>query len=168
MKIYLDTNILSRVTDLKLSVEQARAYRLLAENQKLGTVSLVTSLEAKQELERTPNAVRNEILLFLCALFSEVPYRIGEVSGRYGAAPYGRTTYGGGWVDPTLRSLRGIFEPEDAQHIFLAAKDRCDYFLTLDEHTILSRVRANPPKIASLCGGMRFVSPEEMSELLEP
>lgn len=164
MKVYLDTTILSRVTDLKLSEEDARAYRLLAENQE---VSLVTSLETKRELERTPNAVRNEILRFLCVLFRKIPHCIGEVSARFGSVPFGRTSFGGKRVDPTLQALRGIFEPDDAQHIFLAARDRCDYFLTFDEKTILSRVRANPHEIASLCGGMRFASPKGMLKLLE-
>jgi len=163
MKVYLDTNIISRVTDLKLSEEAARAYRLLGENEK---VQLVTSSKARQELEKTPNIIRNQILAFLSTLFAKVPDRITVVGSSWGSAPWGSTTWGGGWVDPTLQSLREIFKPDDAQHIFLAAKDNCDYFLTLDNRTILSRARANPNKIALLCGEMRFVSPEEILELV--
>ena len=164
MKVYLDTSIISRLTDLNLSEDAALAYQLLAENQ---AVHLVTSSKTKQEFDKASNVVRNRALMVLYTLFSKIPHRIGEVSGCYGSAPYGRTRYGGGWVDPILQGLRGIFEPDDAQHIFLAAKDECDYFLTLDKKTILSRVRANQPKIASLCGGMQFVSPEEMLRILQ-
>jgi hypothetical protein len=111
MKVYLDTNIISRITDLKLSEEAARAYRLLAENR---DVQLVTSSKARQELEETPNVIRNQILAFLCTLFTKVPDRIAEVGASWGSAPWGSTTWGGGWVDPTLQGLRGIFEPDDA------------------------------------------------------
>ena len=163
MKVYLDTCFISRLTDLKLSEDAARAYQLLAEHQE---IHLVTSSKTKQEFANTPNVVRNKALLFLYALFSKIPDRIGEVSGCLGSASLGRTMLGGGWVDPKLKGLREIFDPDDAQHIFLAAKDGCDYFLTLDWKTILSRVQANQPKIVSLCGHMKFTSPVEMLPLL--
>lgn len=163
-KVYLDTNILSRVADLKLSGRAARAYPMLAEN---GEVVLLTSSETKRELARTPEPVRNDVLRFLCALIEKVPDRIGEVSAVIGRARYGTTMYGGGLVDPRLEGLRAIFEPEDAKHIFLAASAGCDYFLTLDEKTILSRARARAAEVVRLCGSMRLASPEEIMDLLE-
>ena len=164
MKVYLDTCFISRLTDLNLSEDEALAYQLLAENQEM---RLVTSSKTKQEFEKASNVVRNRALMFLYALFSKIPHRIGEVSGCWGSAPWGRTMWGRGWVDPMLKGLREIFEPDDAQHIFLAVKDECDYFLTLDRKSILSRVQANQPKIVSLCGDMKFTSPVEMLPLLQ-
>lgn len=163
MKVYLDTCFISRVTNLNLSEDEALAYQLLAENQK---IHLVTSSKTKQELENTSNIIRNRTLMFLYALFSKIPYRIGEVSGCFGSSTFGSTMFGGGGVDPKLKGLRAIFDADDAQHIFLAANDGCDYFLTLDRKTILSRVKANQPRIVALCGHMRFTSPGEMLPLL--
>ena len=169
-KIYLDTSILSRFMDQRLVISEAdaRALKLLGENQE---VYFVVSLKVKQELEKVPNPIRNDLLQFIYFAYQEIPHRICEVASRgcYGSARYGSTRYGrsGGWVHPTFQGLRGIFEPDDAEHIFFASEDECDYFLTLDKHTILSRVRANPQEIRSLCGKMRFGSPEEVLALIE-
>jgi predicted nucleic acid-binding protein len=164
MRVYLDTNVLSRVTDLRLTAEDARALRLIGD---APNVSLVASSETRRELAKTPDAIRNQVLMFLCSLFSKVPDRIGEVSGCLGSAPLGRTPLGGGWVDPSLRGLRAIFDPDDAQHIFVAAKSGCEFFMTFDQKTILSRVRADPRRVEALRKGMRLVSPSELLSILE-
>jgi len=167
-KIYFDTCILSRFTDLRISVRDAQSLPLLREIQ---GVQIVVSSKVKQELKEVPNPIRNPMLQFLYMCFQEIPDRILETPslGCYGSARYGSTMYGGGggWVHPALQGLREIFDSADAEHIFLAAEDGCDYFVTLDERSILSRVRANQRGVESLCGKMRFGSPAEVLALIE-
>ncbi len=50
--IYLDTNILSRIPDLRLSEESANAYEKLSQRT---DIKLVTYFKTIQEIKKTPN-----------------------------------------------------------------------------------------------------------------
>jgi len=163
--VYLDTNIFSRVTDLAMSSETAHAYNRVANVPEL---SLVTSLKTKQEMERTPNETRASVLLFLFSVFAKVPWSTAERSGAYNSVGYNVCAYNSSWVHPVLVKLRAIFDRDDADHIFQAAQAGCDYFLTLDERTILSKVREHEALLESLCPQLKFRSPIELATEIAP
>lgn len=163
--VYLDTNILSRVTDLNIPEETAIAYRRLAD---IPGLSLVTSAKTKQEMERTPNGVRASMLVFLFGLFAKVPWRAAEYGGAINGAPLNMCALNGSWMHPALSELRAIFDEDDATHIFQAFQAGCQYFLTLDEKTILSRARQHHAALSSICPQLQFRSPIELVEELLP
>jgi hypothetical protein len=70
------------------------------------------------------------------------------------------------WIDPLLAELQKIFDADDAEHITLAVRSSCDYFLTLDEKTILSRVRSYSDRLNVLWGEIEFVNPEQLAKRL--
>ncbi len=162
--IYLDTNILSRIPDLKLSEESALAYEKLSQRD---DIEFVTSAKTQQEINMTPNKSQASVLNFLYSLFRKTPMRVSEYSGVYGDAPFGCTTFGGGWTDPLFRQLKDIFEKDDAEHIFQATKSKCNYFLTLDKKSILNRVNSKLDKLNEICPNLVFTSPELILDELE-
>ena len=84
LNVYLDTNIFSRVTDLKLSDATAFAYRQLADMPEL---CFVTSAKTKQEIGQTPNEIRASVLLFLYSVFAKVPWKeVGASGGNFQAS----------------------------------------------------------------------------------
>ena len=91
-----------------------------------------------------------------------------------GAVMLGAATLGGGTVaaDPLLVSLRSIFadaDPDgDPVHIFQAIKSGCDYFLTLDETTILRPAFAHQKRLVDLGVTMAFVDPLQLVRDLAP
>jgi predicted nucleic acid-binding protein len=162
--VYLDTNILSRIPDLRISAGTAIAYGELA---RLGGIRLVTSEKTRAEILRTTNPHRSGVLQLLVALVEKVPYEVVHYSGAIGAAPIGATPISGDWTDPLYQDLRSIFDPDDAEHIVQAVHANCAFFLTLDETSILSRARAHASRVSQLCPGLRFVSPEEVVAALK-
>lgn len=162
--IYLDTNILSRIPDLRISETTANAFANLAN---LGGVKLVTSQKTKQEILGTRNTSRGSILQFLYALIDKVPLQTVHYSGCIGGAPIGATPIGGDWTDPLWAELKTVFDPDDAEHIVHAVRAGCDYFLTLDRETILDRAITNQDIIKKSCGKLLFVSPEEVVEAIQ-
>lgn len=162
--VYLDTNILSRIPDLKVSEETAGALAKLAG---LGMVRFVTSQKTKQEILQTPNPHRNSLLQFLHALIEKVQTVPVYFSGAIGGAPIGATPIGGDWTDPTYSKLKSIFDKDDAEHIVQALKAKCDYFMTLDEKTILRRVKANAEEVREICRGMKLLSPTGVVDAIQ-
>ncbi|MCX5971932.1 MAG: hypothetical protein NTV14_10610 [Coprothermobacterota bacterium] len=163
--MYLDTNIFSRITDLRISLETATAYRQLADVQGL---TLVTSAKTKQEMERTSDKARASMLLFLFSVFSKVPWQITEHSGAFNTTAFNMCAFNSSWIHPTLVKFRTIFEPDDADHVFQAAQAGCHYFLTLDVKTILSKSVEHQASLDVLCPQLRFRSPIQLvSELTE-
>jgi hypothetical protein len=160
----LDTNILSRIPDLKLSEKSARAYEELS---KRTDVKLVTSPKTSREIRDTPNQTRASILQFLYSLFQKVPMHTAVYSGCLGGAPLGCTPLGGGMTSPIFRELMTIFDHDDAEHIFQAIKSGCNYFLTLDRKSILNKIEVNSEKLLVLCPNLVFASPEEILDLID-
>jgi hypothetical protein len=83
---------------------------------------------------------------------------------------FGASTLGGGAVvpDPLLVTLRQIFQPDDASHIFQAVKNQCDYFLTLDGSTILEPAIAHQATLAAAGVSIGFVNPLQLAGELKP
>lgn len=161
--VYLDTCVLSRIVDARIKEKPAAAY---AEIVKKRDVQLVTSDKTHAEVLKTTSPVRNSLLQFLVALVERVPLRVVEFSGALGGAPLGVMYLGGAITDPLLGELRQIFDPDDATHIAHAVRAGCNYFLTLDDATILSRARSNAERVKVLCESLEFVDPEKLAERL--
>ncbi len=143
---YLDTNLISGLVNGDLgSVEQAALTELLR-LRKAGTVALCTSEVAAEEIGRNQSAAsrRHEDIYLL---LDEVP-KVDEqfqMSKVYGAGLYGADRYGMGPIveDATLGVLRSIVpDADDARHLFQAAKNGIDYFVTRDERTIVKHAAA--------------------------
>ena len=162
--VYLDTNVISRIPDLRVSADTAAA---LAQLMNLGGVRFVTSYKSRAEVLSTQNTTRNAMLQFLVGLIEKTPSRFLEYSGAGGAAPLGVTPIGAGWIDPLLSELRGVFDNDDAEHITHAARANCSFFLTLDESSILSRVNTNDGLLKRVVPGLAFVSPVVLLSVLE-
>lgn len=82
-----------------------------------------------------------------------------------GDAPLGSIPWGGGQVEnPAISLLRQVFDPNDARHIFQALSSHSNYFLTLDENSILKRYRKDHKNIKAFCtnGKMKIVNPKEL------
>jgi len=162
--IYLDTNILSRIPDLRVSESTASALSALVN---LGGIKFVTSQKTRNEILRTKNASRGSILQFIYALIEKVPMQTVYFSGCVGGAPLGATPLGGDWTDPLWADLKTIFDPDDAEHIVHAIRSNCDYFLTLDEKTILDRAKFNQDAVGKMSGRLKYVSPEELVAMIK-
>lgn len=162
--VYLDTNILSRIPDLRVSPATAEAYGKLA---CLGGIRLVTSEKTRAEILQTNNPERNGVLQFLTALVEKVPCNVVHYSGVLRGAPVRATPLRGDWTDPLFDSLKRIFDSDDAEHIVQAVRAGCQFFLTLDETSILSRAITHAADLSTLCPSISFVSPTHLVSVLE-
>jgi hypothetical protein len=130
-------------------------------------VILLTSEKTRAEVLQTQDPIRSGVLELLVALFQKVPFEPLNISGTLNSAPLNTIPLGGSWTDPMLASLRSIFDAADAEHLALAVKSNCAYFLTLDESTILGRARKRSTEILVIIGNMKIVSPVELISDLE-
>jgi hypothetical protein len=141
VKVYLDNNIVSAIAKNDEPAESAALDRLLEANDE-GKVYLVTSEVTLREIKTYHGAMRPQVERTF-RLLEKVPIvRWDELVGMhsYGDA---RT-----WVttplienDPDYSALLALgLETVDAQHVFVAAKQACDAFLTCDGG-ILHRAR---------------------------
>jgi predicted nucleic acid-binding protein len=164
IRVYLDTNVVSRLVDLRISADRARAYEILSN---LPDVRFVTSEKAREEVRRATGQQKTAVLQLLVSFLDKVQTSTLEHSGAYGEGAYGEGPYGGGWTDPVYQTLRVIFDPADAAHITHAVRSKCDYFLTLDQRTILDRVEQSETAVKEACGSLRFVTPEQLVQHLQ-
>ena len=167
--IYLDTNILSELhePDMPESIAFALARLVGIEG-----INFVTSIKTKAEILRTPDKIKNAKLQIFYSFINKTPIRRIYIShgGGIGAGAIGEHAIGrGGWEepDPFYIQLKTIFDEDDAHHIFQAVVGNCDYFMTLDNKTILKRVARRSNEVKKLCGAMKFVSPEDAIRLIE-
>jgi len=142
---YLDTNLIIGLAQDDLPRPEMAATRELLRRQKSGTVALYTSHVAKEELQRKAIPGRLEDLIYL--LIENVPAMREEhiLPPAFGPKTTGEQ-YAAGFVrirDRALESLEMILpDADDARHVFQAAANRTDYFITCDEKTILRHTAA--------------------------
>ena len=141
IKVYLDTNIVSRLSDVRVTPATADAYAALADMQ---VVEFVTSEKSRQEVRQATNPTRNAVLQLLVSFIDKVSAQTIRLSGAVGGAPIGATPLGGDWTDPLYERLTATFDPDDAEHIVHAVRGGCDYFLTLDEESHFEARRGEP------------------------
>jgi len=162
--VYLDTSIISRIPDPTVPVVVAEALRKLV---RFGALNFVTSEKARSEILQTTDTTRGAMLEFAAAAYRKVRSVPVYYNGAIGGAPINATPIAGDWKHPLYGELTQIFDPDDAEHIVHAIQAKCDYFLTLDRKTILSRVAGRPADVRRICGALRFVSPQELVSILE-
>jgi hypothetical protein len=168
LRAYLDTNILSRITDLRISQKTINAYGKLSEFE---FIDFVTSDKTKREFGETRNSNKASILSFLYKIIDKIPpTNITHFGGGgYASSAFGGTAYGGGVSveDPLFKNLKNVFDQDDAEHIFHAIKASCNYFLTLDKKTILNRAKLQTKQLKTSCLKIVFCSPEKLVEIIE-
>ena len=167
-KVYVDNNVISLITELRAgapTVPQTEVDGLerLCDDP---TLELVTSEQTVEEFRRTAGRLRVALkLLGRLIGLTFVPMQPTQVPNPQVVVAPGRSRI----IMPPLRpdelyeKLRTIFRDDDARHILNAARASCDFFLTLDRKTILAPARQNQMELATLCGGMEFVSPDELA-----
>jgi hypothetical protein len=173
-KIYVDTNLISRLSDLmmgsdelQITDEQADAILAVCNCE----VEFVTSKKMLDEVVLSKNLKQRALLTLLASLAAKVPYKDISffTSAMLGAAPLGAATLGGGYnrEDPMMVELQAIFDANDSEHIFQAIRSDCSYFLTLDRRTIIDKAKNNSEVVQRLCPDLDFVDPEELQTLLD-
>lgn len=168
MKIYVDNNILCSIIGNEFNDEAGEAMQKLA----LSDHEFITSQVTKEEMEKTPNQGIKGAALFIYRIFGGKKFLNKETyfATGLGDAPLGTVPWGGGEVEnPSLSILRQVFDSEDARHIFQALSSHSDYFLTLDENSILKKYRLNRQNINDFCanGKLKIVNPKELVKDLE-
>src|SRR5207248_9496569 len=104
---------------------------------------------------------------FWSRLFANVPSHPVSFSGLIGAAPVGAAMVGGGSASPIYNGLSRIFDRDDVITIFQAFRSGCEYFLTLDHATILSRTADHAAELKRLCPALKFGSPRQLAAEFE-
>lgn len=169
MKIYLDTNILSNIVggNERLTKDTGIALQKLA----ISDHEFITSPIMKLEMEKTSNQQVKGAILFIYKIFGGTKNLNPEtyLATGWGDALFGSVPFGGGEAENTILSLlRQAFDTNDARHIFQALSSKSDYFLTLDEASILKRYRKNHMNMKVFCqnGDLKIVNPIELVEEL--
>jgi hypothetical protein len=138
LHVYLDTCLVSGLAKRDLAPLEQEAFRDLLHLHKRRRVSLMTSAVTKEELEALPEGVR-ELHEDIYALLGEVP-----ISPEAIVQPLtNRMQFGVlGWSlpDATLATLNELVpDRNDARHLVHALKAGCDFFVTTDQRTIISK-----------------------------
>lgn len=168
-KVYLDASLISdpsRVDNMR--EEELEALRILSGNSRL---KLYTSEKTKREIEKHENQKKKNYLVFLYNLVKKIPEEntIESVPAVFNMVMFNEATFGGSAhrEDPLFTSLKRIFDEDDAEHIFQAEKHNLDYFLTLDNRTILNRIREKQNQLKTLNLKIHIVSPTQLVKELE-
>jgi hypothetical protein len=155
---YLDTCIVSGLAKEDLKTDEFEALRRILEERKQGNVSLVTSRVAQEEIERIPEDYRSKHEI-IYNLLSDVP-----VAKAFRTDP-GLSLMGVGLgvrLHPMLAKLNTLLPDEaDARHLYQAARNSVQYFLTTDARTIL----AHSEQIEDICQ-VKAVSPQEFVKIM--
>jgi len=173
-RVYLDTTVLSRLTDyyknqqIALSPDDIQALEAIADDDSL---DFKTSEKTLQEILRTSNSDHRILLKFIYRIMSKVPIAPGvlplpqiKIGGQRS-----RSISPGNRADPLFLEMSQLFDQDDAEQIFQAAKSECQYFLTTDKSTILKRVNADPTLRARLkrsCPDLEVVSLKDLQDQL--
>ena len=161
---YLDTCIVSGLAKQDLKTEEHVALRRILETQKQGSLSLVTSQVTREEIEKIPEAYRSQ--------HETIYYLLSDVPVARAFQIYSRGLMGMGMgmgmgagirrLHPILAKLNTLLPDEaDARHLYQAARNDVQYFLTTDAHTILSYRE----QIEDICK-VKAVNPQEFLEIL--
>ncbi|MDB5260549.1 MAG: hypothetical protein JWN37_780 [Candidatus Nomurabacteria bacterium] len=140
IRIYIDTNIFGRAIDGKMDQTNTESIERIVSKK---NISLYTSEKTRQEIKNNPNKGAQSYLQFIVNLVTVIPeeHFIKETSVSIGEATLGSVTIGGTTTqeDKTFTQLSVIFQQDDAEHIFQAIKSNAQYFITLDQKTIINK-----------------------------
>jgi hypothetical protein len=156
-KAYLDTCIVSGVAKGDLAEEELSAVMQLLAAHKQGNLKLVTSAVTAREISRIPQQYRRTHSV-VYSLLSDVPtVLLGSITS---LSPRG--TPGPGRQESLFRKLKSALpDLQDAEHIFQAAKNGVQFFVTVDRSTILKHAS----QVESLCG-MKLLTPSTLNCLI--
>lgn len=170
-KIYLDTNIVSRINDLRVKDVDITALCTIAEKYNLGEVQFFTSKKTLDEIQKIEDSKKKGMISFFYHLIVNIPTAnlVDHVSGGLGSAPFGAAPLGGGYSreNPLFKKLKTLFDPDDAEHILHAEKSNIEFFLTLDKETILDRVKNEKEKFDNIGLKIKITSPQELVSMLQ-
>jgi len=166
LNAYLDTCIVSGLAKEDLSSDELESLQQILKERKKGKVSLVTSPVAKEELDKIPKEKYRFKHETIYNLLSDVP--VVKEFQWLSRGPMGMGMgmsmgpVGGKRLDPLFDKLINLLPDEaDARHLFQAAKNNVQYFITTDNKTILSYRE----QIEALCK-VKVVNPQEFIEIL--
>jgi len=148
MKAYLDTNIVSSIVTDDNESQSSALTRLLAA-QEQHKIELITSELTLQEIKRIPAQFRapHERTFMLIGRIPVVPSESLLYINTYGSINSGVFQN-----DPLYDALLSLgLKVDDARHVFVAAKQPCDAFLTCD-NTPGTGILRRAVKIKELCG----------------
>jgi hypothetical protein len=134
---YLDTSIVSGLAKEDLKEDELEALSRILEQHKQGNVSLVTSTITQEEIKRIPEDYRRKHDT-IYNLLVDLPVMREVFSGGGLSLGLG-LSLGSGGFHPMYSKLCALLpDKTDARHIFQAARNDVQYFLTTDRRTILS------------------------------
>jgi len=164
LRIYIDTNIFGRAIDGNIDATEASSLRRIMSRR--DDLDIYTSEKTRKEISNHPNKNVQDYLQFIMTLAGVIPEEnfVTIVGGPLGTLPLGLAPFGGGMrtEDPIYSQVKAIFDADDAEHIFQAIKSDSDYFLTLDNKTILSR-RSDFNKLGF---NTKLVSPKNLETIM--
>lgn len=168
LKVYVDTCFLSEIVNQQLKDEDLKAVDALCDRD---DIEFVTSKKTFDEFQKTGSESKRVAFKLLFKIIGKIPsqHLVNYPSGALGTMMLGAGMLGGGGpgVENTLfTQLKTVFDDSDAEHIFLAASAMCDYFLTIDQRTILNRVTPNRDKLEELTPNLSYVRPKTLLEKL--
>jgi len=167
--VYLDTSLISEPSRVdNMREEELEALRILSGNSRL---RFYTSEKTKREIAKHKNPKKRNYLVFLYNLIEKIPEEntIKSVPACFNNVGFNEAGFDGSVdrEDPLLTSLKGIFDKDDAEHIFQAEKHNLDYFLTLDKRTILNRIGEKQNQLKILNLRIHIVSPMQLVKELQ-
>jgi hypothetical protein len=162
ISVYLDTCIISGIARMDLKDDDIEALLTIFEQSKKGNLNIITSQISKSELDAIPVEFRkkHELIYYLLA---DSPYvqnarmvwQSGMNLGIGIGLGFGHRRRS---ADPLFSKLSSILpDANDAMHVFQATKNQIQYFLTVDQKTIL-KFKA---EIGQICN-LKAVSPIEL------
>lgn len=166
VRVYLDTCICGMVFDEPCDAGADETAEAIGELCDSSAVEFVTSTKTLKEILKTGDPRKRNLLKLYYRIMEKLPERnlVNFVPALVGSFMLGQATLGGGFSkeDPLFTSLKAIFDHDDAEHVFQATKGGCQFFLTLDQKTILKRARRSEADLQRLAPGLRLVHPVEL------
>ena len=175
IKIYVDIDILSRLM-IKENNNKIEKNQLLA-LYKLCTKDKLKFVVSGKILEEFINKQKNLFPLKIHSLF-KILHKIPplENEDNTGLFDYSILFYTDQIGESTKNNkfystLKDIFKPKDAENIYYAIRENCDYFLTLQKVFILDRVESHFAELKELLKNVEkdieFIAPETLLEVLK-
>lgn len=156
-KAYLDTCIVSGLAKDDLAAGEQSAVMYLLESHKKGNLKLVTSAVTAREISQIPEEFRRAHSVIYSLLFDVPTVLLGSTTS---LSLMG--TPGPGRDDPLFEKLKCLLpDPEDAEHVFQAAQNGVQFFVTVDRSTMLKHAT----QVESACG-VKLVAPSTLKGLI--
>ncbi|MDP2369394.1 hypothetical protein [Rhodoferax sp.] len=132
---YLDTCVISGYVKGELQACEKLAFEAIMSAYQMETIDLLRSAVVDQEIAAIPEQYRSPHQALLSTLLSIPVPNVGGLT-RCGSAGYGT-------ANPSRmlwnRLIAVLPDENDRSHVFVAARNRVHFFVTVDFRTILSR-----------------------------